>query len=68
LTDDPGKRVAAQGLHRRLHPATLPQLHERLGVIEHRMAAIEARLAGIERRILYVGGGLALLMRVYRFL
>jgi hypothetical protein len=36
--------------------------------IEARLSAIEARLAGIERRILYVGGGLALLMSVYRFL
>lgn len=46
MTDDPGKRVAAQGLHRRLHPTTLPQLHARLGVIEDCLTGVDARLGG----------------------
>jgi hypothetical protein len=53
LTDDLGL-TAALGLHQQLHPATRPQMHAALGVIES--------------RLLCVGGGLARLMRVYRCL
>jgi hypothetical protein len=59
--DDLGEKVAA-------HDATLRQMNERIGSIETRLTAIEARLSGVESRMLYVGGALAILMSVYKFL
>jgi len=49
------------GPHVAAHEATLAQMHGRLG-------RIEARLSAIESRLLWVGGALAVLMSLYRFL
>jgi hypothetical protein len=56
-----GEKVAA-------HEATLGQMNERIGSIESRLTSIETRLSGLESRMLYVGGALALLMSIYKFL
>jgi hypothetical protein len=51
-----------------VHHATLIQMNARLGTIEAQLTGIEARLSGIESRLLYVGGVLALLMTLDKFL
>jgi hypothetical protein len=56
-----GEKVAA-------HAATLTQMNERLGTIEGRLTGIEARRSGVESCLLYLGGVLALLMSLYKFL